>query len=105
MGLRGATHAGSSMSRGAASFALSMGSVAARGGAGSALSCNGLLLMAAARGRRSLLSVRWEFPQDPGVISVIAYAANIYLNLRKSLQREEVGGVDGGAAGKRQRAS
>lgn len=36
------------------------------------LSRNGLLLMAAARARRSLLPVRWEFLQDPGVISVIA---------------------------------
>lgn len=75
MGLRAATHAGSSMSRGAASFVLSMGSVVARVGAGSMLSRNGLLLMAAAaRGRRSLLSEHWEFLQDPGVISVIAYA-------------------------------
>lgn len=74
MGLRAATHAGSSMSRVAASFALSMGSMVARGGAGSMLKRNGLPLMAAARGRRSLLSVRWEFPRDPGVISVIAYS-------------------------------
>lgn len=74
MGLRAAMHAGSSMSRGAASFVLSMGSIAARGGAGSMLSRNGLLLMAAARGRPSLLSVQWEFLQDPGVISVIAHA-------------------------------
>lgn len=51
MGVRAATHAGSSMSRGAASFALSVASMAARGGAGSMLSRNGLLLMAAARGR------------------------------------------------------
>lgn len=84
-----AMHAGSSMSRGAASFVLLMGSIVARGEAGSMLSRNGLLLMAAARGRRSLLSVSWEFWQDPGVISVIV-SANICLNLRKSLQREKV---------------
>lgn len=73
MGVRAAVHAGSSMSRGAASFVLWMGSAVARGGAGSILSCNGWLLMAAARSWRSLLSVQWEFLQGPGVISVIAY--------------------------------
>lgn len=78
MGPRAAMHAGSSMSRGAASFVLSMGSMVARGGPGSALSRNGLLLMAAARARRSLLSVQWEFLQDPGLISVIA-SALIYI--------------------------
>lgn len=71
MGLRAAAHAGSSMSRGAASFVLSMGSIVTRGGAGSTPSRNGLVLMAAARGRRSLLSVQWEILQDPGVRSVI----------------------------------
>lgn len=73
MGLRAAPHAGSAMSRGAASFVLSMGSIVARGGAGSILSRNGLLLMAAARARHSLLSVQWEILQDPGVRSVITY--------------------------------
>lgn len=73
MGLRAAPHAGSSMSRGAASFVLSMGSIVARGGAGSIPSRNGLLLMAAARGRHSLLSVQWEILQDPGVRRVITY--------------------------------
>lgn len=43
MGLRAETHAGSPMSRGAASFVLSMGSIVARGGAGSVLRSNGLL--------------------------------------------------------------
>lgn len=59
-------HAGSSMSRRSASFVHAVGSTIERGETGregrlDTGNCNGLVLMAAARGQRSLLSAWGDF--------------------------------------------
>lgn len=54
------------------------------GRAGSILNHNGLLLMVAARGQRSLLSAWGDFQQDPGVNT----HTRTHLNLREAPQGE-----------------